>query len=205
MWIALRHGLRRVWIPVILRAWPLARLWYRAWGLTLAGLPDDEVWYFAYGANMHDGAFRERRRMRPLEWRAGRIAEYRLRFNLEGRPRGKAAPANICPDKGAEVWGVLYRITRRDLVRLNATEGIPGWRYRPVWLEARDLTGKPTRRRQLYRRRQRRGRKSLPALSQPAPGRSKGARTSAALDRLSGQRRARRMMMASVLGFGDEL
>ena len=143
MWIALRHGLRRVWIPVILRAWPLARLWYRAWGLTLAGLPDDEVWYFAYGANMHDGAFRERRRMRPLEWRAGRIAEYRLRFNLEGRPRGKAAPANICPDKGAEVWGVLYRITRRDLVRLNATEGIPGWRYRPVWLEARDLTGNP--------------------------------------------------------------
>ena len=143
MWIDLRHGLRRVWIPVILRAWPLARLWYRAWGLTLAGLPDDEVWYFAYGANMHDGAFRERRRMRPLEWRAGRVAEYRLRFNLEGRPRGKAAPANICPDKGAEVWGVLYRITRRDLVRLNATEGIPGWRYRPVWLEARDLTGNP--------------------------------------------------------------
>ena len=63
--------------------------------------------------------------------------------NLEGRPRGKAAPANIEQQADAEVWGVLYRIKRRDLVRLNATEGIPGWRYRPIWLEATDASGKP--------------------------------------------------------------
>jgi hypothetical protein len=71
------------------------------------------VWYFAYGANMHDSAFRERRGMNPLEWRPGRIRGYRLRFNLEGRPTGKAAPANIFFDPNAEVWGVLYKITRR--------------------------------------------------------------------------------------------
>ena len=124
-----------------LRVWPLARLWYRAWGLRLDGGPGDAVWYFAYGANMHDSAFLERRRMQPMAWRVGRIRDYRLRFNLEGRPRGRAAPANISPQDGAEVWGVLYSISRRELVRLDASEGIPGWRYRPLWLEAEDAQG----------------------------------------------------------------
>ncbi len=141
MWMVLRRGLKRAWVPVILRVWPLARLWYRTWGLALDGHPDDEVWYFAYGANMHDSAFRDRRKMQPLEWRAGRILGYRLRFNLEGRPKGRAAPANISADEDAEVWGVLYRLTRRELVRLSASEGIPGWRYRPIWLAAEDIGG----------------------------------------------------------------
>jgi gamma-glutamylcyclotransferase len=143
MWRKVRHGYRRVWVSVILLAWPLARLWYRAWGLTLDGHPEDMVWYFAYGANMHDSAFRERRGMRPKELRVGRITGYRLRFNLDGRPKGRAAPANISADKEAEVWGVLYRINRRALVRLNASEGIPGSRYRPMWLATEDVGGNP--------------------------------------------------------------
>ena len=137
--------IRRLWIPVMVGAWPLARLWYRAWGLRLDGRPDEDTWYFAYGANMHDSAFRERRAMQPAEWRAGRIRGYRLRFNLDGRPKGKAAPANISEDPDLEVWGVLYRITRRDLVRLNASEGIPGWRYKPLDLPAEDADGNPLR------------------------------------------------------------
>ena len=63
--------------------------------------------------------------MYPHEWRPGRVQGYRLRFNLEGPPRGKAKYANLCADPAAEVWGVLYKITRRDLVRLDATEGVP--------------------------------------------------------------------------------
>lgn len=141
MLIRMRRALKRLWVPVILRSWPLARLWYRVWGLRLDGRPDEDVWYFAYGANMHDGAFRDRRGMRPAEWRNGRIPGYRLRFNLEGRPKGRAAPANISADPDLEVWGVLYRISRRDLVRLNASEGIPGWRYRPIELPAEDADG----------------------------------------------------------------
>ncbi len=139
--LRVRRRLRRILLPITLRVWPLARRWYRLWGLPLDGRPEDPVWYFAYGANMHDTAFRERRRMRPSEWRAGRITGYRLRFNLEGRPKGKAAPANISLDKAGEVWGVLYQISRRELVRLNASEGIPGWRYRPIWLTAKDDRG----------------------------------------------------------------
>lgn len=132
---------RRLFVPVALRAWPLARLWYRSWGLTLEGHPDEPVWYFAYGSNMHDSAFRERRRMQPSEWRVGKVPGYRLRFNLSGRPVGRAAPANIAADPDSEVWGVLYRITLRELVRLNSTEGVPGPRYQPVLLAAEDDAG----------------------------------------------------------------
>jgi gamma-glutamylcyclotransferase len=53
--------------------------------------------------------------------------------------------ANVCPDPRAEVWGVLYKITRRDLVRLDATEGVPWWWYRPLWVEAEDSSGNALR------------------------------------------------------------
>lgn len=127
----------------VARSWLLSRAYYRLRGLALTGRPTDRVWYFAYGANMHDSAFRERRGMRPLEWRPGRVRGYRLRFNLEGRPKGKAAPANICPEPNAEIWGVLYGITRAGLVQLDATEGVPGRRYRHLWVDAEDIDGRP--------------------------------------------------------------
>jgi gamma-glutamylcyclotransferase len=135
----LKRALRRR----VARPWHLSKVWYRLYGLSIQGRPGDEVWYFAFGANMHDSAFRERRRMRPREWRPGRVKGYRLRFNLEGRPRGRAAPANIAPDPAAEVCGVLYRITRKDLVWLDCTEGVPGRRYRQIPIEAEDGDGNP--------------------------------------------------------------
>ncbi len=130
---------------VIYRSWILARLYYRWRGIRLVGRPQEHVWYFAFGANMHDSAFRKRRRMQPIEWRPGRVKGYRLRFNLEGRPRGKAAPANISADPDAEIWGVLYRITRADLLHLDWTEGVPGRRYRHLWADAEDIDGKSLR------------------------------------------------------------
>lgn len=129
------------WRRLVARSWLASRWHYRRHGLALEGRPSDEVWYFAYGSNMHPGIFEGRRRIRPLERRVGQIPGYRLRFNLEGRPRGKAAPANICIDDDGEVWGVLYRVTRRDLLRLNSTEGIPEGRYKPVALDAVDSDG----------------------------------------------------------------
>jgi cation transport regulator ChaC len=120
----------------------MSRWYYRLHGLELTGRASDTAWYFAYGSNMHDSAFIERRRMRPLEWRAGRLKGYRLRFNLDGTPKGRAAPANINPDPNAEVWGVLYRITLREMVRLNSTEGVPGGAYHPTWLAVEDVEGR---------------------------------------------------------------
>lgn len=127
------------WLSV--RSWTVAKLYYRFRGDRLSGRPEEEIWYFAYGSNMHESAFLERRRMEPRECRVGRIPGYRLRFNLDGRPKGKSAPANIQRDADAEVWGVLYRISRHDLLRLDATEGVPGGRYRHVWTHAEDPTG----------------------------------------------------------------
>jgi cation transport regulator ChaC len=137
--IRLRFRPRRL----IAKSWLLSRGYYRLYGTRLLGRPGDQFCYFAYGANMHDDAFRVRRGIQPLECRCGHVEGYQLRFNLEDRPRGKAAPANLCPAPGAEVWGVLYRITRRDLMRLDATEGVPGQGYRHVVVEAEDSEGRP--------------------------------------------------------------
>ncbi len=134
----LRPKLRRL----IAKSWILSRCYYPLRGHRLSGRANDEIWYFAYGANMHDSAFRIRRGIQPLEQRTGHIKGYRLRFNLEGRPRGKAAPANLQPDPKAEVWGLLCRITRRDLMRLDSTEGVPGRGYRHVLIEAEDRDGR---------------------------------------------------------------
>ena len=51
-------------------------------------------------------------------------------------------PINLHPHLGAEVRGVLYRITRRDLLRLDSTEGVPGRGYRHVEIEAEDRDGR---------------------------------------------------------------
>lgn len=126
---------------LIAKSWTLSKIYYWFHGLRVAGRPEEPIWYFAFGANMHESAFRERRGMRPIEWCAGRVQGYRLRFNLEGRPVGRAAPANISSDTNAEVWGVFYRITRADLLHLDYTEGVPGWRYRHLWVEAEDING----------------------------------------------------------------
>ena len=130
---------------MVARSWILSSVWYRLRGLSIEGRANDEVWYFAFGANMHDSAFRGRRRMNPRQWRPGRLRGYRLRFNLDGHPLGKSAPANIAPDPGSEVWGVLYRMTRKDLVWLDSTEGVPGRRYRHHWVELEDIEGEPVR------------------------------------------------------------
>ncbi len=60
------------WRGWLAKSWWLSRCHYRLHGMPLAGRPKDEVWYFAYGANMHDSAFRVRRGMSPLQWRVGR-------------------------------------------------------------------------------------------------------------------------------------
>lgn len=121
--------------------WFFTKLRYLMHGIRLVGRPDEKVWYFAFGSNMHDSAFRERRGMNPLAWKPGRICGYRLRFNLEGRPVGKAAPANLSPDPEAETWGVLYEITRADMVHLDRSEGVPGKRYRHLWMETETVDG----------------------------------------------------------------
>ncbi|MBI4182992.1 MAG: gamma-glutamylcyclotransferase [Proteobacteria bacterium] len=120
--------------------WHLLRLWirYRRGRLPPATMPKS-VWYFAYGANMHERVFCERRHVRPAETRLGRLPGYRLCFSVAGGMRpGVSAPANIVEAAGANVHGVLYRLPLSEFARLDASEGR---QYTYLWTEAADSAG----------------------------------------------------------------
>ncbi len=66
--IKLRPAIRML-RSAIGKSWLLSRFYYRRHGIRLTGRPDEGVWYFAFGANMHDSAFRERRGIGRSDWR----------------------------------------------------------------------------------------------------------------------------------------
>ncbi len=120
--------------------WPLCRLWVR---IRRARVPPprvpDPVWYFAYGSNMNERLFRERRHMAPIETRIGRLTNHRLCFTVAGGMRpGLSAPANIADDPGGTVHGVLYLLALSKFVRLDASEGR---QYAYLWTEIEDAAG----------------------------------------------------------------
>jgi cation transport regulator ChaC len=99
----------------------------------------DPVWYFAYGSNMNEKLFRERRHMTPIETRIGTLAGYRLVFIKAGGAKpGMSAPANIVKDPQSEVHGVLYLLPRRTFARLDNSEGK---QYSYLWTEIEDNMG----------------------------------------------------------------
>ncbi|MGI8894656.1 MAG: gamma-glutamylcyclotransferase family protein [Casimicrobiaceae bacterium] len=101
----------------------------------------DPIWYFAYGSNMNERLFRERRHMTWLEARVGRLHEYRLAFSIgDGMKPGVSAPANIVEAPGEIVYGALYRLPLRKFARLDNSEGR---QYDYLWTEAEDLAGNP--------------------------------------------------------------
>ena len=122
--------------------WSVCRLWVRIRrGRTPPPNVSDPVWYFAYGSNMNERLFRERRHMTPVETRTGRLNDYRLCFTVAGGRRpGVSAPANIVKDPGRTVHGVLYLLPLRKFVRLDASEGR---QYAYLWTEAEDESGTP--------------------------------------------------------------
>ena len=97
------------------------------------------VWYFAYGSNMNERLFRDRRHMVWLQSQIGRLAGYRLAFtSAGGRRPGVSAPANIVSSPGDSVFGVLYQLPLRKFVRLDNSEGR---QYGYLWTEVEDSDG----------------------------------------------------------------
>lgn len=120
--------------------WAVLRLWirYRRARMPPANVPDS-IWYFAYGSNMNERLFRERRHMTWLEARVGRLHGYRLVFTVAGGMRpGVSAPANIVAAPGGVVYGALYHLPLRKFARLDNSEGK---QYDYLWTEAEDLAG----------------------------------------------------------------
>ena len=103
----------------------------------------DPLWYFAYGSNMNERLFRERRHMTPLETRTARLDGYRLCFSVAGGMRpGISAPANIGKATDAAIHGVLYLLPLRKFARLDASEGR---QYSYVWVDVVDAGGDSVR------------------------------------------------------------
>jgi len=122
-------------------AWHLARLviWYRRRRLPPASLRGP-VWYFAYGSNMNERLFRERRHMEWLEARVGRLRDYRLVFTVAGGMRpGVSAPANVVAAPGSVVHGVLYYLPLNKFARLDNSEGRE---YGYLWTDLEDDAGR---------------------------------------------------------------
>ncbi len=120
--------------------WAVCRLWVR---FRRGRMPPpsvaNPVWYFAYGSNMNERLFRDRRHMTPVETRIGRLNDHRLCFTVAGGRRpGISAPANIANDPGGVVHGVLYLLPLRKFVRLDASEGR---QYAYLWTEVQDQAG----------------------------------------------------------------
>lgn len=97
------------------------------------------VWYFAYGSNMNERLFRERRHMVWSAARVSRLDGYRLAFTVAGGRRpGTSAPANIVESPGDTVHGVLYLLPLRKFARLDNSEGK---QYEYLWTEVEDTEG----------------------------------------------------------------
>jgi hypothetical protein len=93
------------------------------------------VWYFAYGSNMASSVLVRRRGVRPLSSERARLADHRLVFDLRGIPAVEPGFASIAPSPGDHVHGVLYRLTRADLARVDASEA-PAYKSVDVEVDA---------------------------------------------------------------------
>ena len=81
------------------------------------------VWYFAYGSNMDSKRLECRISRQNLEWKVGFIQDYQLTFDKLANDG--SGYANIQPCQGEVVYGVLYRLTRKELKKLDRCEGVP--------------------------------------------------------------------------------
>ena len=88
--------------------------------------------YFAYGSNL-DAARLHRSCPGAAPRGIARLPDHRLRFPLFSRRWGGGV-ADICPEPGGEVWGVLWLIPAGELSALDRQEGVDATppRYRRV-------------------------------------------------------------------------
>lgn len=79
------------------------------------------MWYLAYASNMHRQQMEKRLQRVGLCWMIGRLDDYRLRFNKKSGV-DHSGKANIVPDKGARVWGVVFQLSKPEIERLAVFE-----------------------------------------------------------------------------------
>ena len=88
----------------------------------------DRVWYFAYGSNM-DVARMLKRDAHFTRRVKGSVMGYRLLFNKIADSNPGYGFANIVPEPGFEVVGILYEVNNDSLKQLDRYEGVSGGHY----------------------------------------------------------------------------
>jgi gamma-glutamylcyclotransferase (GGCT)/AIG2-like uncharacterized protein YtfP len=102
--------------------------------------PEPQIFYFAYGANLHLARF-EKYRMNVKAVGVARLPGYKLTFELPCEYEGKGY-GSVSASEGSEVWGYLYRIDRLSLFLLDTMEWAVIGQYRRFEAEAHLADGK---------------------------------------------------------------
>lgn len=77
--------------------------------------------YFAYGSNLDWSQMRDRCPSARFV-RVAKLKDHRLAFTRYSDFR-KGGVADVIPEAGQEVWGVVYEIEEQDIGRLDTCEG----------------------------------------------------------------------------------
>jgi len=99
----------------------------------------DLVWYFAYGSNIDEERLRTKRGVEPVSSTVGVLRDYKFLFNKKSKYKN-CSYANVVPEEGSVVYGVLYLVSRSDLEKLDYYEGCPTEYYR-IKLVVEKLSG----------------------------------------------------------------
>lgn len=100
-------------------------------------MSDELVAYFAFGANTCRHVLVGRRRIEPRTSEAAVLRDHALRFVRRGIPLLEPAFASVEREPGAEVHGVLHRLTPSAMEHLDRIEG-RGYDRIAVQVETRD-------------------------------------------------------------------
>ncbi len=103
-------------------------------------MPDpDLILHLAYGSNMSPSQLAGRIGPLPSPLPSltpslanptrVRLANYRLAFNKQSQRSPENGFANIMPEAGAVVWGVMFAITAEQLSQLDDYEGVASGHY----------------------------------------------------------------------------
>lgn len=83
---------------------------------------------FAYGSNMDPVQMRERCPESDLSWFVAKLSRHRLCFPRKSTNR-KGGVGSVEKDPSGEVWGVVFAVSKKDLLRLDSFEGVNSGSY----------------------------------------------------------------------------
>lgn len=95
---------------------------------------------FAYGSNIDPAQMRARCPESDLSWFIAEARGRALWFPRKSDKR-KGGVGSLKDEEGSSVWGVVFAVSPRDLLRLDRFEGVPSGSYERKKVEVFDSNG----------------------------------------------------------------